>query len=457
MPNLISKKEQLDTYSEEVQEIVGQAPKKIVRWGGSFFLLILLIVGSVCFFVRYSDVLPGEFTLTATDAPKTVLAKKNTKLVNLLVQNNDTVKQGQVLAWLESTASHAEVLRLSGDLELIWEQVRNGQWGKITEHQPAFYSRLGEIQSAYQAFISVYIKLCAYLKNGMYMHRGRLLKQELNNLRELNNFQISQEGVYKEDYVIALEDFKAKEYLYKEKVIPLLEYKQEQSRLLAKKIPIDNIHASIISNNTLIADKKNEVIQQEMQFADEKSNFLQALNTLISNIEEWKQNFLLLAPVSGKVSWPVLLHQNQDVRSEQEVFYITPFSTEYFGEMRLAQVNFGKLQVGQDVVISLTGYPYSEYGKLHGKVSFISQFPISGLQQSTSGLYYVSVLLTNGLKTDMDYPLPFKNGLSGTGEVIVNKARLVSKFTRTIRGLINKPRSTTPSGDENTNDSKNNN
>lgn len=447
MPDALDMKDQMDTHSEEIQEIVGQAPRKIIRWGTSFFILVLLAVASVSFFVKYSDILPGEFTLTASDAPKSVIARRSAKLVNLLAQNNDTVKQGQVLAWLESTASHAEVIRLSDDLSVIWDDVRNGNWEKITEHQPSFYRKLGEIQSAYQTFISAHIRVCAYLRNGMYTQQKKLLEHELNNLNELNVYQADQESIYREDYLIAQEDFKAKEHLYKEKVIPLLEYKQEQSRLLAKKIPIDNIRTSIVNNNTTIANKKNELIQLEKQFADEKSSFLQALNTLNSNIEEWRQSFLLIAPAEGTVTWPVLLRQNQDVKAEQELFYITPFTSEYFGEMHVSQENFGKLKVGQDVVISLAGYPYSEYGKLHGKVSFVSQFPVSGLQQS-NGVFYVSVSLTDGLNTDMHYQIPFKNGLSGTGEVIVNKTRLINKFVHTIRGVLNKPKSNGTSKDQ---------
>jgi HlyD family secretion protein len=276
----------------------------------------------------------------------------------------------------------------------------------------------------------------------MYTQREELLKQELNNLNELNRYLADQETVFKEDYTIAQEDFKAKEHLYEQSVIALLEYKQEKSRLLAKKIPIDNIRSSIVNNNTLIANKKNELIQLKMQFSDEKSNFLQALNTLINNVEEWKQNFFLIAPVSGKVAWPVLLHQNQDVKPGEELFYISPLATEYFGEMHLAQENFGKLQTGQEVVINLTGYPYAEYGKLHGKVSYISPFPLSKTQQPGNSLYYVSVTLTRGLETDMGYHIPFKNGLSGTGEVIVKKTRLINKFLHTIREVVNKPKST---------------
>jgi multidrug resistance efflux pump len=441
MPDVLLKKEQLETYSEEVQEIVGQAPKIILRWSGTFFVLALLVVASVCFFVKYTDILPATFTLTATNAPKTVMAKINAKLVNLLVQNNDTVKQGQVLAWLESTASHAEVLKLSGNLELIWAQIRNGQWEKITEHQPSLYRKLGSIQGTYQVFISAHIRLCAYLKNGIYTQKEKLLDEELINLDRLSSYLSDQDSVYGEDYMIAQEDFKIKEQLYHEKVMPLLEYKQEQSRLLAKRIPIDNTRSSIVNNNTSIANKKNELIQLEKQFADEKSNFLQALNTLISNIDEWKQNYLLTAPVSGKISWPVLIHQDQDVKAQQELFYISPLSTEYFGEMHIAQENFGKLQPGQEVIISLAGYPYAEYGKLHGQVAYISPFPLPGQQEPAGGSYYVSVSLVNGLETDMHYDIPFKNGLSGKGEVIVNKTRLINKFLRTIRQVLNKPRS----------------
>jgi multidrug resistance efflux pump len=433
MPQTLDRAELLNVHNEEVQEIVGQAPKGIVRWGTSVFILILIILVVVSFFVKYSDILSGEFTLTTANAPKSVIAKREGKLQALLVQEKDTVRQGQVLAFLESNASHSEVIRLSSELETVWSHISNNRWEKILKHKPSSYQKLGELQSAYQTFMAAYIQLHAYLKDGMYVQKKRLLQQELSNLVDLQANLQDQEKVYHQDYVIATEDFKAREQLFKEKVIPLLEYKQEQSKLLSKQLPIDNIHAGIINNNTATASKKQELIQLEHQFADQKSNFLQALNTLIGNTDEWKRNFLFLAPVSGIVTWPVLLQEQQDVKTGQELFYIAPIGTTYLGEIYVQQESFGKLQLGQQVLISLSGYPYQEYGKIHGRVSFISNIPNKDKQ------YYVAVSLDNGLQTDLHHRLQFRNGLAGTAEIITSKTRLINKFLFTMREIIDRP------------------
>jgi multidrug resistance efflux pump len=438
LPQKLTRIELLSNHSEEVQEVIGQTPKGMVRWGTSFFILILLSIGLVCFFVKYSDILNGQFVLTAANAPKSVIAKKDGKLQALFAKEKDSVQEGQVLAYLESNALHADVIRLSAELEKIWLCISNDKWEDILEYRPAAFQKLGELQSSYQTFIAVYIQLHAYLKEGMYVQKKKLLQQELLNLADMGTNLQEQEKLYNRDYAIATEDFKAKDELYAEKVIPLLEYKQEESKMLGKKLPLDNIQSGIISNNTAISNKRQELIELDQQFADQKSNFLQALNTLISNTDDWKKNFLLIAPVSGRVTWPMLLQEKQDVKTGQELFYISPANASYLGEIYVSQESFGKLHLGQNVLISLAGYPYQEFGKLHGKVSFISNFPVTDLA-SKEKRFYVAISLENGLQTDLGRWIEFRNGLSGTAEIITGKSRLINKFLYTIRKIVDQP------------------
>lgn len=433
MPQALNRPELLNIHSEEIQEIVGQAPRGIFRMGTSVCILIMALLVGVSFFVKYSDILIGNFTLTTANAPKSVIAKREGKLQTLFVKEKDTVRQGQVLAYLESNASHAEVIRLSLGLQNIWSQIGNNHWERILEHTPGAYQKLGELQSAYQTYMAVYIQLHAFLKDGMFQQKKELLEHELSNFADLKANLQEQEHVHQQDYVIATEDFRAKEKLYEQKVIPLLEYKQEQSKLLSKKLPIENIHANIINNNTVTANKKQELLQLEQQLADQKSNFLQALNTLISNVDEWKRNFLFVAPVSGIVTWPALLQEQQDVKPNQELFYIAPINSAYLGEIYVPQESFGKLQQGQQVLISLAGYPYQEFGKITGRVSFISNIP------TKDHLYYVAVSLDSSLQTDQHQRIQFRNGLAGTAEIITSKTRLINKFLFTIRKVINRP------------------
>ena len=433
MPEIIKREELYQIYSEEMQEIVGQAPKGIVRWGSTVFLIVLLIILSVSWFVKYADVIVATVTINANNAPKSVLTKTDAKLIRLFTAENNYVKNGEILAYMESTADHQEVIRLTSELDNIWLAIRTNKWEKLIEHDAARYKQLGELQSAYQTFITSFIQLQSYLRNGTYVQKKLLLQKELSNLHELHKSLLTQQSVLYKDYEIASKDFSAKEQLYKEKVIPLLEYKQEQSKYLNKLLPLENLQTSLINSNTSTAEKQQEILALEQQFTDQKSGFLQVLNTLISSIDSWKKQYLLIAPVAGRVTFPTIIHENQDVKIGQDVFYITPENAGYYGELQVGQESFGKVQIGQEVLISLASYPYEEYGKLEGNVVFISKIP------NKEGLYQATVKLSNGLKSDNKTVLSFKNGMSGGAEIIAKKTRLLNKFLFTINKLLYKP------------------
>jgi HlyD family secretion protein len=420
-------------HVEELQEIVGRPPGGIVRWGTLTLFIALVTILAISFLVKYSDVLTGKFTLSAANAPKSVIAHTDGKLMALFVKEKDIVKQGQVLAYIESNANHEEILKLSDNLQKLWLQIQENNWNGIGSFQPGDYKNLGELQSAFQQFVSAYIQLNAYLENGMYVRKKELLENELNNLHKLALIYKSQETVLNQDLEIASQQFEAVKKLYEEKVIARMEYRNEESKFLNKKLPVEGLRQSIVSNGNAIANKLQEKVQLEQQFNDQKSSFLQAVNTLNSKTDDWKKKYLLVAPVAGSITFPVLLQRNQDVKQNQELFYISSPQTGYYGEVTMSQQSFGKMRVGQTVMITLEGYPYQEYGKLPGKVSFISHIPNKDKE------YYVAISLDNGLITDRRLAVSYQNGLTGTAEIITQKTRLASKLLYAIREILDKP------------------
>ncbi|MGJ1432281.1 vitamin K epoxide reductase family protein [Sphingobacterium spiritivorum] len=48
----------------------------------------------------------------------------------------------------------------------------------------------------------------------------------------------------------------------------------------------------------------------------------------------------------------------------------------YYGEMQLPQLEFGKIKIGQEVMIKVRGFQYQEYGYLKGRIQSISDIPI---------------------------------------------------------------------------------
>ena len=148
-------------------------------------------------------------------------------------------------------------------------------------------------------------------------------------------------------------------------------------------IPRKNI--IIISNEQMQSSMKNNVMSQNQKqqeileldktITEQKNALVQAMHTLKSDIEAWKQRYIAIAPTTGKVIFLTSLQENQLVKTGQELLYILPNGEGFHGEMNIGQFNFGKVKRGQKIIVKLQSYPYEEYGTLRGQIQSISEIP----------------------------------------------------------------------------------
>lgn len=113
---------EIELRSEEVQEVMGQIPAWIVRWGITilFIVVLALLVGS--YFFRYPDVITTEMTLTSRHPVAEVVARSSGKINELYVFNGQEVKMGAPLAVVENPARTEDVFRLKKLLARYQEQ-----------------------------------------------------------------------------------------------------------------------------------------------------------------------------------------------------------------------------------------------------------------------------------------------------------------------------------------------
>ena len=107
----------IELRSEEVQEVMGQVPAWIVRWGITllFLVVVALLVGS-CFF-KYPDVITADMTLTGQHPATAVVTRAAGKIQELLVRDNRPVRQGDWLAVIENHADTDDAIYLDKALE----------------------------------------------------------------------------------------------------------------------------------------------------------------------------------------------------------------------------------------------------------------------------------------------------------------------------------------------------
>ena len=113
--------------SAEVTELISSKPSFLVRWGVSILFAIALVLLTATWFIRYPDIVTAPALLNSINSPKEVLVKTPGKLTKLFVKEGQWVKRNELIGFMESTASHEEIIRLDAMLDSIAQKMRNNQ------------------------------------------------------------------------------------------------------------------------------------------------------------------------------------------------------------------------------------------------------------------------------------------------------------------------------------------
>lgn len=432
-----------------VQELISNKPGFLIRWGITIFLFILIAIIAATWFIQYPDVVTAKAKLTSLNAPKAIVTRSDGQLVKLTAKEGDMVHKDEVIGFMESTANPETVLDLSAKLYslqhlLIIEPGSMMPFSFLLKGLPGqdspFSTRgegqglrgaLGELQQPYQTFNQSLIVFRSYLFSGFYLRKKAMLEKDMITLSRLNANLYEQKKLQEEDLLLSQQTFNANEQLKNDSVISQFDYRNESSKLINKKISLPQIAASIISNEAQQNEKRKEIMELENQIAQQKNIFIQSLNTLISETEQWKKKYLLIAPVEGKIAFTGFIQEHQQVQTNQIVCFVNPENSHYYAEIYIPQFNLGKVRTGQQVLLKFPSYPYQEYGSLKGKIEFISTIP-------TDSGFLAKVELNNSFTTNYKKPIQYREGLLAQGEIITENMRLLERFYYNIVKQIRK-------------------
>jgi HlyD family secretion protein len=407
--------------SEAVQEIISNNPGFLIRYGISIFLIILILMSLVCWVIKYPDLVAVNAKLTSINSPKSVICKSDGKLIKLYVLEGKDVLKGTILGYMESTANQPGVVALSAVLDSLSFLLTDNKVEQLQKVFPYQYDNLGELQQAYQSFTQSFITFRNYFSNGFYLKKKSMLYTDMQQQQKLHIILAQQKIIASKDLSIAQSTFDMNDSLKKQKVISDLDFRNEQSKLLVKQLSIPQINTALVNNESQQNEKQKEILELENTIAQQKSIFQQALNTFKSQVNEWKTRYLLIAPIDGKVSFATFLQENQQLQTNQIICFIQSDNIQYYAVIYIRQSNFGKVKIGQEVILRFPAYPDVEFGSVVGKIDFISKIP-------TDTGFMAKVTLPNGLNTNYKKQIQFKDGLLANGEIITENMRLLQRF-----------------------------
>lgn len=420
--------EKITSHSDEVQEIITAVPSWILRWGIMLIFAILAGIVGLSALIKYPDVVKVPLKVSAGVAPKVVLAKQAGRIELLLAKEDQLVRTGQALAFLESTAKHQDVLKLGQALRAF--RLELGEGGTATLSTPENGLDLGELQPEYQAFYQQYLKYRATLASGYYQRKKAFLKRDLQAIAEQKKQIERQREIQRQAYKNVAAEYEAYRKLYQTKVISPAEFRQQQNKYFDGQSPLQQADANLLNNSIGHAAKEKELFDLENTVTEDRSNFMQSLNGLMAATESWLLIYVPRAPVAGRLSYAGVLQNNQNVEAGQELFVVNSGGGDFFGDVRIPQQNMGKVKLAQRVLVKLYGYPYEQFGMIRGRINFISDAAYR------DSVFSARVRFEQFENKDPRFKIHLKNGMMAQAEIVTEDNTLLQRFVRNITAML---------------------
>ncbi len=416
---------EVELRSEEVEEILGTPPSWLVRWGTTVALIcfgLLLLAG---WMIKYPDVVKDEITLSTAVPPIDIVARTNARIAKFMAEDRNEVKQHQILAVLESTAQYEDVLQLDAKVNVLL----HAPLDSFAQLMPGRDLRLGIVQTDYAVFLQNYENLQSARRNrnAAVAATNSAASQQIEQAARTLEADKRRQTQAQQAADAARREFAKIQQLYEEEGVNRLRFEQERARLEAAEQQYDQAASNVQrSESALAALRRSNSIPAPLGSGstnDASMRLRESLSVLRSRIDDWKQTYLLTAPMAGKISLNASFFSAQQYVKEGDlVMTIVPNSSEKIvGRMTLKVGGSGKINSGQPVIIKLESYPYHEFGTLQGVVE--SKSLVAKDKQ-----YAILVTLSNGLKTSFGRQLPFEQQLQGTGEIITEDKRFLQRI-----------------------------
>lgn len=417
-------------YSEPVREIMGNPPGRILKWGTTVIFSVFILFLLFAWFIRYPDLIPSPVEITTENPPVTMVSKISGRIKHLFVSDKGTVKSGQLLAVMETAASIEAV----ESLRLFTDTVADVT--SLTPKSVPEMSDLGELEIYFGTFLRNLSDFNNFINNDYYGNKIKSGNEELKGLRTYLLRLKENERLYSENLDLEMSKFRRDSLLNAGKAIAQSDYERSRQALLRQRMDLQQVRLEISAKNIEITGKKQLLEEYAINKKDGLEKLSSALDESFRNLKAqvriWENNYLLISPVSGTVTFTKFWSVNQSVNKDEPVLAIVPDDPgKYVGRVYLKMQKSGKVKAGQIVNIKLSGYPYLEYGMVRGVIKTKSLVP-------SGDAYVIEIELPNGLTTLYNHKLEFNQNMQGIAEIITDDMRLLQKIINPFRYLLSR-------------------
>ncbi len=427
-------REYVELRSEDVQEILGTPPGWLVRWGTSVALVGFAMMLAAAWFVRYPDVVEAKVIVTTSTPPVDVISRADGRIARLLVSDTMQVANNQLLAVLQSTANYRDVLLLDSCLG-AWQQLKTDALRNVQQPDSLV---LGELQGDYADFVRQLgdFKFGRDNRSASVQSNIHSINLQINQLKQSITFEENALKRTNDQLKIAEDLYQKQKELFDQGITSRVDFEKERTKLAELERQRDQYQENILQRRREIISLQNSIntasFGQQETTSSASNRLSGSLNTLRSNVSKWKQTYLLLAPIEGKVSLNGITVQ-QYVKEGSQIMTIVPLHNDkIIGRVSLPIAGSGKVREKQRVILKLDNYPYYEFGTITGLIVSKSLVP----KNNEYSILVALPVKNNMLRTSYGREIQFEQQLQGKAEIITDDKGFLQRISEQIFATV---------------------
>lgn len=421
-----------------INEFIGSAPNWLLRSGITMiFLVTAVLLGMSCIF-KYPDKLTIRGELTSLNPPIEVKAKSSGIVEAIYLEDGDKVSKGDEILYINNTASLPDIK----ELESFLRKYKNvNSLNKLINLRVPTTLSLGAIQSDYSTLILRIKEVQSLALQRTTNEQIKNIDKEIANIRALSRSVEDEKNIFSEELALIQKDLERSTTLNDEGVISDQEKEATATRMLQYDQKQARMSSSIIQNDIKIEQLEFRKLQlsSERQTAIQQYKFqiAEIINRIETNLLEWKDGFILIAPADGIVKFDSELVINKTIDAQAKVAFI--ISENINEDKYIAALSpvagLGKINVDDRVLIKLDGFPFKEFGIIESNLEYISQIPTQVIEGNS--FYELRVSLPDTLITTYGKEIPFKPKATAILEVITEDKSVAERIFNQILNILN--------------------
>ena len=425
-----------EVYCDEVQEVMGKIPSYVIRSGSALIFIIITFIIIGAYFFTYHEVVTAPILITTYNTPAILEAKVAGQIEKLFVYDEQIVERGQRIGIIRSTLNYDHLCALENQLAILDQPFC---WNDhINDFSLNSGFVLGELQSHYTSLQKIWTQYQNYMTKNYLPIKLKLLEEQIGKQKEINFKQLQQLKLQEKDLSLSQLSYQRDSLLYfnEKDVITAVEHEKSLQLLIQKHAAFKGFENALKSNEATLLKLKESKVDLQLQFENEIEQHHLALHEnyqlLRASIDNWKDRYLIVTPIKGKITFTNFWNTNQVIKSNERLATVIPTTkTKIIARAMIAPANLGKVEKGQLVYIKLSGYPFMEYGMLKGIIKSISLVP-------EKNAFVAQIELSGGMNSTYKQKLKFVQEMDGTAEIVTKKVRLIYLIINPLKALLDK-------------------